>query len=88
MTGLKEPEDIVRGAGIRRPSTYVTKPVNIAELLARVRIHIANSRVAFGARVALDATGPLSAGDRRRGARCAWDHPAGGQPAGRRLRGP
>jgi len=56
MTGLKEPEDIVRGlesGGV----DYVTKPVNIAELLARVRIHIANSRVAFGARVALDATG-------------------------------
>jgi DNA-binding response OmpR family regulator/DNA-binding CsgD family transcriptional regulator len=56
MTGLKEPEDIVRGlesGGV----DYVTKPVNIAELLARVRIHIANSRVSFGARVALDATG-------------------------------
>jgi DNA-binding response OmpR family regulator/DNA-binding CsgD family transcriptional regulator len=56
MTGLKAPEDIVRGlesGGV----DYVTKPVNIAELLARVRIHIANGRVAFGARVALDATG-------------------------------
>jgi DNA-binding response OmpR family regulator/DNA-binding CsgD family transcriptional regulator len=56
MTGLKDPEDIVRGlecGGV----DYVTKPVNIAELVARVRIHIANSRVAFGARVALDATG-------------------------------
>ena len=56
MTGLKEPEDVLNGlesGGV----DYVTKPVNIAELLARVRIHIANSRVAFGARVALDATG-------------------------------
>jgi DNA-binding response OmpR family regulator/DNA-binding CsgD family transcriptional regulator len=56
MTGLKEPEDVLKGlesGGV----DYVTKPVNIAELLARVRIHIANSRVAFGARVALDATG-------------------------------
>ncbi len=56
MTGLKEPEDVVKGlesGGV----DYVTKPVNIAELLARVRIHIANSRVAFGARVALDAAG-------------------------------
>ena len=45
MTGLREPENIVRGlesGGV----DYVTKPVNIAELLARVRIHIANSRVA------------------------------------------
>jgi DNA-binding NarL/FixJ family response regulator len=56
MTGLKAPEDVLKGldsGGV----DYVTKPVNIAELLARVRIHIANSRVAFGARVALDATG-------------------------------
>jgi len=56
MTGLKAPEDIVRGlesGGV----DYVTKPVNIVELLARAHIHIANSRVAFGARVALDATG-------------------------------
>ncbi len=56
MTGLKAPEDVLNGlqsGGV----DYVTKPVNIAELLARIRIHIANSRVAFGARVALDATG-------------------------------
>ena len=56
MTGLKDPEDVLKGlesGGV----DYVTKPVNIAELLARVRIHIANGRVAFGARVALDATG-------------------------------
>ncbi len=56
MTGLKAPEDVLKGlesGGV----DYVTKPVNIAELLARVRIHIANGRVAFGARVALDATG-------------------------------
>jgi DNA-binding response OmpR family regulator/DNA-binding CsgD family transcriptional regulator len=56
MTGLKEPEDVLKGLGAGGVD-YVTKPVNIAELLARVRIHIANSRVAFGARVALDATG-------------------------------
>jgi len=56
MTGLKAPEDVLKGlesGGV----DYVTKPVNIAELLARVRVHIANGRVAFGARVALDATG-------------------------------
>jgi DNA-binding CsgD family transcriptional regulator len=56
MTGLKEPDDVLKGlesGGV----DYVTKPVNIAELVARVRIHIANGRVAFGARVALDATG-------------------------------
>jgi DNA-binding response OmpR family regulator/DNA-binding CsgD family transcriptional regulator len=56
MTGLKASEDVLKGlesGGV----DYVTKPVNIAELLARVRIHIANGRVALGARMALDATG-------------------------------
>lgn len=56
MTGLKESQHVLRGleaGGV----DYVTKPVNLAELLARVRIHIANGRVAFGARAALDVTG-------------------------------
>jgi len=76
MTGLKAPEDVLRGlesGGV----DYVTKPVNMAELLARVRIHIANGRVALGARVALDATGRyLLATDGRGQAR--WSTPQAG----------
>lgn len=76
MTGLKDPEDVLKGlesGGV----DYVTKPVNIAELLARVRIHIANSKVAFGARVALDATGRyLLATDMQGQAR--WSTPQAG----------
>jgi len=76
MTGLKAPEDVLKGlesGGV----DYVTKPVNIAELLARVRIHIANSRVAFGARAALDATGRyLLATDG--GGRLSWTTPQAG----------
>jgi DNA-binding NarL/FixJ family response regulator len=56
MTGLKDPEDVLKGleaGGV----DYVTKPVNLDELMARVRIHIANARVSFGARRALDAVG-------------------------------
>jgi DNA-binding NarL/FixJ family response regulator len=56
MTGLKDLEDVLRGleaGGV----DYVTKPVNLPELLARVRIHIANGRMAYGARAALDVTG-------------------------------
>jgi DNA-binding CsgD family transcriptional regulator len=68
MTGLKASEDVLKGlesGGV----DYVTKPVNIAELLARIRIHIANGRVALGARMALDATGRylLAADGRGRG---------------------
>ena len=35
------------------------KPVIIEELVARIRIHVSNAKAAFGARVALDATGAI-----------------------------
>lgn len=56
MTGLSETEHIVRGleaGGV----DYVTKPVAPDELVARMRVHLANARAAQGARIALDATG-------------------------------
>ena len=56
MTGLCETEHVVRGleaGGV----DYVTKPIVMDELLARVRVHLANARVAHSARTALDATG-------------------------------
>jgi DNA-binding response OmpR family regulator/DNA-binding CsgD family transcriptional regulator len=76
MTGLKEPENVLKGleaGGV----DYVTKPINIAELLARVRIHIANGRVAFGARVALDATGRYLLATDASG-RARWSTPQAG----------
>lgn len=36
---------------------YLTKPINIDELRARIRVHLANARSAQSARVALDAAG-------------------------------
>lgn len=56
MTGLSETEDVVRGlaaGGI----DYVTKPIVIDELLARIRVHLVNARITRGSRAALDATG-------------------------------
>src|ERR1700742_4877444 len=56
MTGLAETEDIVRGlqaGGV----DYVTKPVVIEEMLARIRVHLANARLTKSARAALDASG-------------------------------
>src|SRR6201991_4718422 len=44
MTGLSETEDVVRGleaGGV----DYVTKPIVIEEMLARIRVHLANSRL-------------------------------------------
>lgn len=56
MTGLTETEDIVRGleaGGV----DYVTKPVVIEEMLARIRVHLANARLTKSARAALDVSG-------------------------------
>jgi DNA-binding NarL/FixJ family response regulator len=56
MTGLADTAHVVEGlqAGA---ADYVTKPVIMEELLARIRVHIANARRAEGARIGLDATG-------------------------------
>lgn len=56
LTGLKDTEHVLAGLAAGGVD-YVTKPVIVEELIARIRIHIMNARVAFGARVALDATG-------------------------------
>ena len=54
MTGLSEPEDSLRGfqAG---GADYVTKPINIDAMLARIDVHLANARKIQSARLALDA---------------------------------
>jgi len=56
MTGLSETEHVVMGlqaGGV----DYITKPIVVDELLARMRVHLSNARAARGSRVALDATG-------------------------------
>ncbi len=56
MTGLSDTEHVVLGleaGGV----DYVAKPIVIDELLARIRVHLANARIANRTRVALDATG-------------------------------
>ena len=55
MTGLAETEHIVRGleaGGV----DYVTKPIVIEEMLARIRVHLANARLTQSARAALDVS--------------------------------
>jgi DNA-binding NarL/FixJ family response regulator len=56
MTGLTETEHIV-DAFAAGGVDYVTKPIVPDELLARLRVHLANARMAHGARTALDAFG-------------------------------
>lgn len=56
MTGLSDTESIVRGfeaGGV----DYITKPVNGDELIARMRVHLANARLTLSARMALDTAG-------------------------------
>src|ERR1700685_3728117 len=56
MTGLATPEHIVGGleaGGV----DYVTKPIVIEEMLARIRVHLANARMTQSARAALDVSG-------------------------------
>ena len=56
MTGLTETEHVLEGLAAGGVD-YVTKPLVVDELLARIRVHLANARVAAGTRAALDATG-------------------------------
>ncbi len=56
MTGLTETGDVVRGLAAGGVD-YVTKPVVLDEMIARIRVHLANARRTQGAHAALDAAG-------------------------------
>jgi DNA-binding NarL/FixJ family response regulator len=56
MTGLTDTDHVLGGfeaGGV----DYITKPIEPKELLARIRVHLANARIAHGAQAALDTTG-------------------------------
>lgn len=56
MTGLTETEHVVTAldsGGV----DYLTKPIDLDELTARIRVHLTNARTAQSARIALDASG-------------------------------
>ncbi|MBN8996857.1 MAG: response regulator transcription factor [Rhizobiales bacterium] len=56
MTGLSETENVV--AGLESGGVdYVTKPIILEELFARIRVHLGNARTAQSARTALDTAG-------------------------------
>src|SRR5580704_7838332 len=73
MTGLAETEHIVRGleaGGV----DYVTKPIVIEEMLARIRVHLANARLTQSARAALDVSGRFLLAVNRQG-KVMWATP-------------
>lgn len=56
MTGLSETEHVVEGLAAGGVD-YVTKPIVVDELLARIRVHLANARTTSGTQAALDSSG-------------------------------
>jgi len=58
MTGLTESEHVVEAFEVGGVD-YVKKPVNLNEMLARVRVHMAQGRAAHASAASLDATGRL-----------------------------
>jgi DNA-binding NarL/FixJ family response regulator len=73
MTGLSETENVLEGLSAGGVD-YVTKPLVVDVLLARIRVHLANARVAAGTRAALDATGRFLLATDARG-RLSWCTP-------------
>jgi len=73
MTGLTDTEHIIQGleaGGV----DYITKPIVPGEVLARIRVHLANARMAHGARTALDTFGRFLMAANRAG-RVLWYTP-------------
>lgn len=56
MTGLRDTESVLKGLGAGGVD-YVTKPAAPDEIVARIRVHLANARLARSAHAALDTTG-------------------------------
>jgi DNA-binding NarL/FixJ family response regulator len=58
MTGLTDSEHVVQGFEVGGVD-YVRKPVNVDELVARVRVHLIQARAVQASTASLDATGRL-----------------------------
>ena len=56
LTGLNEPEHVVAALSTGGVD-YVRKPIVIDELLARIRVHLANARTTYRSRLALGLAG-------------------------------
>jgi len=56
MTGLKDTDSVVKGFEVGGVD-YVNKPIVSNELIARMRVHLANARLTLSAQTALDTAG-------------------------------
>lgn len=59
MTGLSDSEHVLKGLAAGGVD-YISKPIKLDEMLARVKVHLSNSRLTRSARVALDEVGQLT----------------------------
>ncbi len=83
MTGLTETEHVVRGLQVGGVD-YVTKPIVVDELLARIRVHLGNARISRGSHAALDESGrSLLAIDPD--GRVSWSTPGGREILDRQM---
>lgn len=73
MTGLSETEHVLEGLACGGVD-YVTKPIVLEELLARIRVHLGNARLALETHAALDASGRFLFAANRAG-RVLWCTP-------------
>jgi DNA-binding NarL/FixJ family response regulator len=73
MTGLTETEHVLRGLDAGGVD-YVSKPVTPDEVIARIRVHLANARLTRSAQIALDAAGRFLLAANREG-RVLWSTP-------------
>jgi DNA-binding response OmpR family regulator/DNA-binding CsgD family transcriptional regulator len=80
MTGLSESEHVVEGLASGGVD-YVTKPIVLVELLARIRVHLGNARQAYETHAVLDASGRFLFATDRAG-RVLWCTPKARQLLG------
>lgn len=59
MTGLSSSKDVLQGFNAGGVD-YISKPIKINELLARIKKHLSNSHLTLSARLALDEVGQAS----------------------------
>ena len=85
MTGLTESEHVIEAFEVGGVD-YVRKPVNVHELLARVRVHIGHARAVHASTASLDATGRLMMATDTRG-RLLWCTPMAEQAINRAVPG-
>jgi DNA-binding NarL/FixJ family response regulator len=80
MTGLSETEHVIEGLACGGVD-YVTKPLVLEVLLARIRVHLGNARLAQETRAVLDASGRFLLATDRAG-RVLWCTPKARQLLG------